>query len=190
MSEIRKKIEETINKTAKATAEEVVNLLKNKNMLNNKQEYYKKAEKILYNYNNLRESIKEKEEEIEELRQYGLREKSKSVSMYNGNGGFGEDKYLDNIERYHEKIIRYEYEKKEIMRYLARIDRALAKVEKSKYYEIIELRYLKPRDINEKRISNEELAERFDVDKRTIIRQKNKLINTITITLFPECIID
>ena len=183
-------LEKTINKAAKETAEEVISLLKNNRMISDSKNYYKKVEKILYNYNNLKEAIKEKDEEIEELKQYGLREKSKSVTMYGGNGGIEEDKFLANMERYQEKMVRYEYEKKEIIRYLARIDRALNKIKKSKYYKIIELKYLKPYGINEKRLSNEQLAEEFKVDKRTIIRQKNKLINTIAITLFPECIIN
>lgn len=183
-------LEKTINKAAKETAEEVISLLKNNRMINDSKNYYKKVEKILYNYNNLKEAIKEKDEEIEELKQYGLREKSKSVTMYGGSGGIEEDKFLANMERYQEKMARYEYEKKEIIRYLARIDRALNKIKKSKYYKIIELKYLKPCEINEKRISNEELAKIFDVDRRTIERNKSKLINNIATILFPEHIMN
>ncbi|MDP4146966.1 MAG: hypothetical protein Q8936_21250 [Bacillota bacterium] len=177
-------IKNTIKATAKETAEEVVTILKNKNMINDNN-YYKKVEKILYNYNNLKESIKEKDVEIEELKEYGLKEKSKSVTVYcsGGSNSTLEDRYLEKLEKCN-------YEKQEIARYIKKIDKALAKIKSSKYFEIIDLKYLKIYEEDEKKITDDELAEKFGVERITIIRNRKGLINKLITTLFPESIIE
>ena len=182
--ELSKEIQEAIDLTAIRVAEETVNILKNKNMLNNK-DYYKRVEKILYNYNQLEESIKEIEEEKEEIYFHGLRERSKSITYYQKNRGMSviEDSYLLKIEQ-------CEYRKKEIVLYKKKIDRALAKINKNKYYGIIEKKYLKKYNDNEKRITDDGLAEEYGVERITIIRNRKRLINKLITVLFPESIMD
>lgn len=78
-----------IELVSKGAAEEVIKILTSKNLIkasevNNKKElsYYKKVEILLYNYENLKEAIKQKEEDIENLEKYGLKENSCSVVVY------------------------------------------------------------------------------------------------------------
>lgn len=184
MVELSKEIQEAIDLTAIRAAEETINILKNKNMLNNR-DYYKRVEKILYNYNQLEESIKEIEEEKEEIELSGLRERSKSITYYSSSSGMRaiEDRYLLKLEQ-------CEYRKKEIELYKKKIDRALAKINKNKYYGIIEKKYIKKYNDDEKRITDDGLAEEYGVERITIIRNRKRLINKLITLLFPESIMD
>lgn len=176
-----------IELVSKGAAEEVIKILTDKNIVkatevNNKKElsYYKKVEILLYNYENLKEAIKQKEEDIENLEKYGLKEKSCSVVAYSSAGGNPEaDRYLELKNRY---II----EKLEIERDLKRIDNALDKIRKDKYFDIIQLKYLNPE--GENLIKDDEIAEKLDKDRRTIIRNRKRLIQKLVTIFFPESI--
>lgn len=174
-----------IELVSKGAAEEVIKILTDKNLVkatetNNKKElsYYKKVEILLYNYENLREAIKQKEEDIENLEKYGLKEKSKSIVSYSSAGGNPEaDRYLELKNKY---II----EKLEIERDLKRIDNALDKIRKDSYFDIIQLKYLNTEEDRVK--TDNELVEILDKERITIIRNRKRLINKLTTILFPQ----
>lgn len=178
-------INKYINRTAERTAEEVVVRLKNKNMLKNPLTYFRKVEIILYNYNNLKEAVKEKDEAIKEIKQYGIPSKSKSVTCFSATASNNTqaDRYLDLIEK-------YEFEKKETLRELKRIDKALSKVKKDKYYIILDIFYINKNKLVEegKNYTYESLAEEMNVDRKTITRNKYRLVNKLATILFPESI--
>ncbi|WP_195989928.1 hypothetical protein [Clostridium sp. D53t1_180928_C8] len=174
-----------IELVSKGAAEEVIKILTGNNLVkaaevNNKKElsYYKKVEILLYNYENLKDAIKQKEEDIENLEKYGLKERSCSVVVYSSAGGNPEaDRYLELKNRY---II----EKLEIERDLKRIDNALDKIRKDDYFDIIKLKYLNP---EEERVKNDnELVEILNKERITIIRNRKRLINKLTTILFPQ----
>lgn len=176
-----------IELVSKGAAEEVIKILTDKNLVkatetNGKKElsYYKKVEILLYNYENLKEAINQKEEDIENLEKYGLKEKSKSIVAYSSAGGNPE------ADRYLELKNKYTIEKLEIERDLKRIDNALDKIRKDSYFDIIQLKYLNSEE--EKVRTIEELADKLEKDRSTIIRNKKRLINKLIIILFPESI--
>lgn len=174
-----------IELVSKGAAEEVIKILTDKKLvksaeINNKKElsYYKKVEILLYNYENLREAIKQKEEDIENLEKYGLKEKSCSIVIYSSAGGNPEaDRYLELKNKY---II----EKLEIERDLKRIDNALDKIRKDSYFDIIQLKYLNTEEDRVK--TDNELVEILDKERITIIRNRKRLINKLTTILFPQ----
>lgn len=174
-----------IELVSKGTAEEVIKVLTDNKLvkaveLNNRKElsYYKKVEILLYNYENLKEAIKQKEEDIVNLEKYGLKEKSCSVVIYSSAGGNPE------VDRYLELKNRYIIEKLEIERDLKRIDNALDKIRKDSYFDIIQLKYLNP---EEERVKNDnELVEILNKERITIIRNRKRLINKLTTILFPQ----
>lgn len=176
-----------IELVSKGAAEEVIKILTDKKLvksaeINNKKElsYYKKVEILLYNYENLKEAIKQKEEDIENLEKYGLKERSNSIVVYSSAGGNPEaDRYLELKQRY---VI----EKLEIERDLKRIDNALDKIRKDSYFDIIQLKYLNQDE--EKLIKDDEIAENMNKDRRTIIRNRKRLIQKLVTILFPESI--
>lgn len=174
-----------IELVSKGAAEEVIKILTDKKLvksaeINNKKElsYYKKVEILLYNYENLKEAIKQKEEDIENLEKYGLKEKSCSVVVYSSAGGNPE------ADRYLELKNKYIVEKLEIERDLKRIDNALDKIRKDSYFDIIQLKYLNTEEDRVK--TDNELVEMLDKERITIIRNRKRLINKLTTILFPQ----
>ena len=130
-------INKIIKDTAKQTAKETIEEFKNSRMIKREISYYRKIELLLYNYNNLKEAIKQKDEDIEHIKIHGLPQKSKSIVIYQTGGGSisGEDRYLQLIEK-------YGVEKLETERDLARIRNAINKIKKDKYFDIIQYKYL------------------------------------------------
>ena len=175
-------IKEIIENTAKETARATVSEMRINNMVRKELTYYKRVELLLYNYENLKEAIKQKEEDIEYIDKNGLPEKSGSIVVYSTVGGVSkEDRYLELKERY----IR---EKIETERDLKRIDNALDKIRDDKYFNIIQLKYLNKEE--DKLNTDEEIAERINKERRTIIRNRKRLINKLITIFFPESIKD
>ena len=175
-------IKEIIENTAKETARATVSEMRINNMVRKELTYYKRVELLLYNYENLKEAIKQKEEDIEYIDKNGLPEKSGSIVVYSTVGGvIKEYRYLELKERY----IR---EKIETERDLKRIDNALDKIRDDKYFDIIQLKYLNKEE--DKLNTDEEIAERINKERRTIIRNRKRLINKLITIFFPESIKD
>lgn len=174
-------IKETIKRTAKEVAKELLVELKAKKYIKNEISYFRKVEILLYQYANLKTAINQKKEDIEYIKKHGLPEKSKSIVMYQTGGGniSAEERYMQLIEKYNMEMLETEREVK-------RIDNALSKIKKDKYYKIIELKYLN----NDKDMSDEEIAEALGKDQSTISRNRKRLINSVKTILFPESIKD
>ncbi len=174
-------IDDAIAKTAKETAKEVIQELRNSKMIKNEMSYFKKVELLLYNYNNLKDALKQKDEDIKYIKDHGLPQKSGSIVVYQTSGGniSGQDRYMNLIEK-------YELEKLETLREVKRIENALDKIKNDRYYLIIKLKYLSDHG---ERYNEERIAEKLDKDRSTITRNKSRLINTMKTILFPESII-
>lgn len=172
----------TIIKIIKDTVNEAISEFKNNNMFKKEMSYYKRIELLLYNYENLKDAVKQKEEDIEYIKKYGLPEKSKSIVIYSSSGG------ATNQDRYIELMERYKREKIEIERDIKRIDNALNKIKNDKYYDIIKLKYLSSEE--DKVNTDEELAERLKKDRSTITRNRKRLVNSLVTILFPANIKD
>ena len=190
MSENNKIVKKIIKDTAKGVfdelkgtvikevAKEVVNELKTSNMIKREMSFYKRVELLLYNYENLKEAVKQKDEDIEYVDKYGLNENSKSIVIFSSTSIISKE---DRQVQLREKYVR---EKNEIIRDIKRIDNALDKIKKDKYFKIIQLKYL---NLEEEKIkTDEELAEIFNRDRKTILRNRKRLINKLTTILFPE----
>lgn len=177
---VRKTIEKTIEYKSIDIADKVIEKLNNSNKIKIEMPYYKRVELLLYNYENLKEAVKQKEEAIAELDKYGLPERSKSIVMYSSAGGSSQ------ADRYSELKEKYKIEKMETERDLRRIDNALDKIRDDKYFDIIQYKYLNE---DEERINtDEELAQKFNKERITIIRNRKRLINKLVTILFPTSI--
>lgn len=177
---VRKTIEKTIDSKSIDIADKVIEKLNNSNKIKIEMPYYKRVELLLYNYENLKEAVKQKEEAIAELDKYGLPERSKSIVMYSSAGGSSQ------ADRYSELKEKYKIEKMETERDLKRIDNALDKIRDDKYFGIIQYKYLNE---DEERINtDEELAQKFNKERITIIRNRKRLINKLVTILFPTSI--
>lgn len=177
---VKKTIEKTIESKSIDIADKVIEKLNNSNKIKIEMPYYKRVELLLYNYENLKEAVKQKEDAIAELDKYGLPERSKSIVMYSSAGGSSQ------ADRYSELKEKYKIEKMETERDLKRIDNALDKIRDDKYFCIIQYKYLN--EDKEKITTDEELADKFNRDRKTITRNKKRLINKLMTILFPESI--
>lgn len=177
---VKKTIEKTIEMKSLDIAEKVIEKLNNSNKIKQEMPYYKRVELLLYNYENLKEAVRQKEEAIEELEIYGLPEKSKSIVMYSSAGG------NTQADRYAELKEKYRMEKLETERILKRIDNALDKIKEDKYFKIIVYKYLNSEE--EKVNTDDKLSELLNKDRSTIVRNRKRLINKLAIIFFPESI--
>ncbi|SDL19914.1 sigma factor-like helix-turn-helix DNA-binding protein [Natronincola ferrireducens] len=170
-----KKREVNIEQVIKKTAQETVKELEKARLLKSDgSTLFQKTEKLLYNYPNLKEAVKQKEKDIEYLQKYGPQNRSKSIVFYTtgGTGKREEEEYAELLEA-------YKAAKERTERLIHKIERAIKSVENDEYYKIIELRYF-----TDEKLDNSEIGIRLNISERTVRRHKNKFINKIQVLLF------
>ncbi len=170
-----------IERTAQVTAEKVVLEFQKKGLLKDKkQDAFKKTEVLLYNYNNFQEAITEKKLQIKEVKSYGLKQRSQSITSFSSGSNFNHKDYEELKE---EKIQQLENSISITKNLISVIDKNLEKLRDDEYYEIIKLKYFE----NKK---GDEIAEYFNVEPSTITRNKNRLINILKIYLFSDDVVN
>ncbi|OOM70886.1 hypothetical protein [Clostridium sp. BL-8] len=174
-------VNKMIEKTAMETAKAIVAELRVQNMIEKELGYYKRVELLLYNYENLKDEIKQKDEDTENIKQNGLPKSSGSIVIYQTSGGG-----ISSEERYIQLIEKYKAEKLETQRDLRRIENALDKIREDKYFDIIQLKYLNLQ--KDKLETDERIAERLEKDQSTVTRNRKRLMNKLITILFPESI--
>lgn len=164
----------------------VLNELESRGILRKGMDTFKKTEKLLYEYPNLKESITKRKEQIKDLEQYGLQQKSKSITgIFNGGVKEDEDSIIqNNINSLQQHIYRTTI-------VLKHIDSVLATIKDDKYFDIIKKYYFE-------NMTFDQVAEYFDTklnkkdrltSQETIRLNKNRLINKIKTLLLPNDLI-
>ncbi|OOM82006.1 hypothetical protein CLPUN_06240 [Clostridium puniceum] len=178
-----KEVNKLIKDIATQTVKEAVEVLKKNNLIKNEMSYHKKVELLLYNYENLKDAIKQKDEDIKHIEKYGLPQSSGSIVVYQTSGGgiSPEDRYLQLIDK-------YKVEKLETQRDLIRIENALNKIREDKYFDIIRIKYLD--NNNDEKVSDESIAEKLNYDRTTITKNRKRLMNKLITIFFPESLKD
>ena len=154
----------------------IVEELSKRNLLRKGATTYQNTESLLYKYNDLKKSVEDREEEIEEIKTTGLHGKSKSIFKIPE----GSHSDYDTIE---EDIINgliSDIKKTQLI--INRIDRILKKFKSDKYIEIIKLKYFENK-------TQQDIADYFEKDTTTIWRNNKRLINEIKVYLFPNDVI-
>lgn len=164
----------------KAVAEAVSELKRQQLLIDGKQTPFQKTETLLFNYNNFKSAITEKEEQIADLKLWGLKGKSKSITTFSGGNGYIEVK--SEQDKVDERIESIESSIHTTKTFIRIIDDAIEGLKDDPYYDLISMRYFEG-------CSREEIAEHFDVDVRTVNRQKNRLVNKLAIVLFSDEVI-
>lgn len=171
-----------IEQTAQTTAEKVVLEFQKKGLLkDNKQSAFQKTEILLYNYNNFKDAVKDKQLQIKEIKSHGLKQRSKSITSFSAGSGYFDDKDYDTAEA--EKIKHLTDSIKLTKNLISTIDKSLKKLHDDEYYEIIPLKYFEGKKL-------EDIAIQFDVDTSTISRNKSRLINILKIYLFSDEVVN
>lgn len=170
-----------IQYTVEKTINQSIIELKRQNLIaEGKQTPFQKTETLLFNYNNFQAAVKDKEDQINELKEYGLKKKSTSVTSYMGHSGLIEVK--SEQEKIEDRIEVIEMSMQVTKNFINIIDDAIESLTDDPYYDLIAMRYFQG-------CSREEIAEHFDCDVSTVNRNKNRLINLLQIRLFSDEVI-
>ena len=168
-----------VKEVIKETAAEVIRSLKQENLLkDNKRNPFQKTEQLLYNYQNFKNVITDKEEQIQQIREIGLSKKSKDITCYGGSG-FEQTSEMEKIE---DRIEAIQNSIALTKHFISLVDSALDKIADDPYFELIEMIYFQEK-------TREEIAEYYNRDVTTIWRNKRRLINQLKISLFSDEVI-
>lgn len=174
---MKKEHEQLISETAKQVVSE---LMKNNMIKNDRRTPFQKTETLLYNYNNFNEAVKSRYEQIEEIKQVGLRKHSMSVIPTPNSSPGSSDNYIKTEqEKVNEKITEIENSIKVTRNFIDVINREINTLRSEKYFDIIPMKYFEGK-------TRDEIADYFNCDVKTITRQKNQLINKLQIKLFSD----
>lgn len=139
---------------------------------------YQKTEQLLYNYNNFKRIVREKEEEIEEIKRYGVPKRGGSVHTYAGGGGTVQG--IRTVEETVDDAIRNVQASVEgTVQAICMINEGLEKLKYDPYYKILEMRYFEGR-------TQEDIALELKCTQKTISVNKNRLIRELSLRLFPD----
>lgn len=142
---------------------------------------YKETEAMLKAYSNYKRIILKNNERISDIMENGLGETRKGKTGENVQGGL--KKYEGVPEKEIEKVEHLKSENLKMEKRIIRVDNALMNIRNDKYYCIIELRYFKEWTIDE-------IADEMKVDRKTVGRNRTRLIKELQFNLFPELLLD
>lgn len=146
-----------------------------------KKDRYKETEAMLRSYTNYMNVIRMNNDRIEDIIRNGLGEIRKSRIEENVQGGM--KKFEGLPEKELEKIEHIKSENLKMEKRIIRVENAMENIRNDRYSEIIELRYFKNWTI-------EEIAEKLNVDRRTVGRNRTRLVKSMQYDLFPEVFLD
>lgn len=140
---------------------------------------YQKTEQLLFNYNGFKRILAEKQQEIADLRKYGVPGKSASaggerVQSSRTNVGIvlPEDAVEDAVRTVERSV-------EGTVQAIALIDKCMAALKNDPYYEILEKRYFEGR-------TQEDIALEMDCSQVTISKNKSRLVRELAMRLFPD----
>lgn len=144
----------------------VLNELEKRNVIKHNFSTYKNTEQILRDYPMLKKSITDRQEQIKEYKQFGLQEKSKSITSINLNQKREDEEDIinDSIKSLQKHI----FKTKVIIEF---IDKILSRFKDDPYFDVIKLHYFD-------NMTYDQIAEIFDKRKNN---NKNKLTAGSTI---------
>lgn len=165
--------EKDIEKLAEKVAEKLSNV--------KKIDKYKETEAMLRSYSNYKIAIGKNMERIKDIEKNGLKETNGKKFVENVQGGLKKYEGIPEVEI--ERIEHLKEENLKMEKRMIRVENALLHIYEDKYYDIIPLKYFKNYTI-------EEIADELNVDRRTIGRNRTRLIKELQYNLFPEILLD
>lgn len=136
------------------------------------KEAFKATEKRLYAYPLIRNKIKDDRERIEEIEQYGLREKSHSITRFMRSGT-----RLDPEEIKAGILIDLRAQIENDLHEILQIEKALKQIEDDDYSDIIKYKYFEQK-------SDDEIADLMHCAPRTVRTHKSTLVRRISVILY------
>ena len=144
---------------------------------------YQKTEQLLYNYNGFKRIIRERMDEIEEIRKYGVPQKSamsggeRVQTSHTVQGIVLPEESVETAVRNVERSV------EQTVQAIALIDKCMAALKHDPYYMILEYRYFEGR-------TQEDIAVIYGVSQVTISNNKSRLVRELAMRLFPNQVIE
>lgn len=169
---------EIISKASAEGAKAAIKELKKQNKYREGMDTFQKTEYILRNYNAFRRAVAEREEQIRNIADYGIKKKSCSITSYPG----GTRYVTDDLEKAEEQIAILQKENEVTKRMLARIDDILAGMQNEPYYQVIPMYYFdgKKYDV---------IGGELGISNATVSAHKKQFVNKIKIMMFSDTVI-
>lgn len=143
---------------------------------------YQKTEQLLYNYNGFKRVVEDKLKEIEEIKQYGVPTKSKSITQFGGASGTVSGIVLE--EESVESAVRTRLASvQDTVQVISNIDKCMQKIKADQYFETLPMRYFEDRTL-------EDIAVYYGCGVATISRNKNRLVKELALLLFPNEVVN
>ena len=142
---------------------------------------YQKTEQLLYNYNGFLKIIKEREDEIAELRKYGVPGTCGGVKEYVQKGGMPQgivlpEESVDNAVRVVQSSV------EDIVQVVSLINNSMAALKNDPYYAILEMRYFEGR-------TQEDIALEFNCTQPNVSYHRSRLVKELALRLFPSQVV-
>ena len=164
--------------------ENTIKVLEDKKLLNkqsaNEKTAYQKTEQLLYNYRGFQRIVRERQQEIEELRKYGVPQKSSGAM---GGERVQSSRNVQGIvlpeEAVEAAVHNVEASVQGTVQAIALIDKCLYALRNDPYYKVLEMRYFDG-------LTQEDIALEFKCAQSTISQNRNRLVRELSIRLFPD----
>lgn len=175
----------TIDKLVDKLTDSIINILETRGIVKNnsygkrtEKNAYQKTEQLLYNYVGFKRIVQNKLVEIENLKKYGVPQRSKSIVQFGGTGGtvqgivLPEESVESAVQRLNDSIV-------DTVRAIEFVDKGMEALKNDPYYKILELRYFEGR-------TQEDISLEFDCSQVTISKNLSRLVRELSMQLFPN----
>lgn len=176
---------ETMVEFATLVANAVVEALGKKNVVvggsaNHKVEKtaYQKTETLLYNYNGFNKIVQERMDEIEEIKKYGVPKSTSLGGAISGKGGLAKGIVLEE-ESVEAAVHRISSSVQGTVDAIALINKCMESLKNDPYYDILPMTYFDGR-------TQDDIATHFGVSQVSISKNKKRLVQELSIRLFPN----
>ena len=178
---------------AEIVSKAVVNALKDnglvgannapKNAPKGEKTAYAKTETLLYNYRGFQRIIAERMQEIEDLRRFGVPQKS----GMSGGERVQSSRNVQGIvlpeESVEQAVRNVEASVQSTVQAIALIDKCMNSLRNDPYYDVLPMRYFEGRTL-------EDIGVSLGCDHSTISRNKNRLVKELSMRLFPDEVVN
>ena len=144
---------------------------------------YQKTEQLLYNYRGFQRIVDERMKEIEELRKYGVPQKSVMSGgerVQSGNLPQGIVLAEESVEA---AVRNVERSVEQTIKAIDLIDKCMGSLKNDPYYNILSMRYFEGR-------TQEDIALVMGVSQVTISKNNSRLVRELSMRLFPDKVIN
>lgn len=143
-----------------------------------KRTAYQKTEQLLYNYNGFKRIVKERMEEIEDIRKYGVPQRGVTIGERVKTSPVQTGIVLPE-ESVEAAVHNVQASVQGTMQVISLIDKSMAALKSDPYYKILEMRYFEGR-------TQEDIAQAFGCSQFTISTNKTRLVKELSMRIFPN----